>query len=227
MHEFFSVYDGFIQADAFPGYDKLFKETGPFEVGCWAHVRRKFFDACESDQVRAGAAMTIIAVLYGIERITAGQAPEKVRELRQKHSVPVLESLNEWLETEKREVLSESAIGKAIAYALNHWTALTRYAEYGFLDIDNTEAERRLRRVAIGRNNWTFAGSDASGRRAAILCSLVATCERHGVDPFAYLRDVRPRLATHPASRIAELLPPNWKPLPRVEVADIRYPDTT
>jgi hypothetical protein len=191
-------------------------------------VRRKFFDACESDQVRAGAAMTIIAVLYGIERITAGQTPEKVRELRQKHSFPVLESLKEWLESEKKQVLPESAIGKAIAYALNHWAALTRYTENGFLDIDNTEAERQLRRVAIGRNNWTFAGSDAGGRRAAILYSLVATCERHGVDPFEYLRDVLPRLATHPASRTAELLPPNWKPLPRVEVANPRHPaDTT
>lgn len=117
-------------------------------------------------------------------------------------------------------MLPESAIGKAIAYALNHWKALVLYTEHGFLDIDNNAAEQQLRRVAVGRNNWTFAGSDAGGRRAAILYSLVATCERHEVDPFEYFCDVLPRLATCPSSKIAELVPPNWKPLPRAEAKD-------
>lgn len=220
VHEFLSVYTGFLQADAFPGYDKLFKDGGPAEAACWAHARRGFYDARETDPIRGGAALTMIALLYGIERTMAGQTPEKVRELRQRHSVPILNSFKEWLETEKRHVLPQSPIGKAIAYASNHWKALMLYTEHGVLDIDNTEAERQLRRVAVGRNNWTFAGSDAGGRRAAILYSLVATCERHGVDPFEYFRDVLPRLATHPASRIAELVPPNWKPLPRAEAGD-------
>lgn len=185
-----------------------------------AHCRRGFYDARETDPIRGGAALTIIAVLYGLERTLAEQDAAKVHEFRQKQAVPILESFKEWLETEKKQVLPESPIGKGIAYALNHWKALTLHTEHGFLDIDNTEAERQLRRVAVGRNNWTFAGSDAGGRRAAILYSLVATCERHDVDPFENFRDVLPRLAAHPASRIAELVPPNWEPLPRVEAAD-------
>ena len=102
-------------------------------------------------------------------------------------------------------------MGEAIGYTLDQWTALTRYLDDGRLDIDNNAAERALRRVAVGRKNWLFAGSDEGGRRAAIFYSLIETCRRHGVEPFAYLRDVLERVSTHPAKDIAALLPDQWK----------------
>ena len=104
-------------------------------------------------------------------------------------------------------------MGQAITYALNQWDALTVYTTEGDLAIDNNVSENALRRIAIGRKNWLFCGSDNGGRTAAILFSLMATCQRHHVDPFAYLRDVLTRIAAHPHNRLAELLPDRWKPL--------------
>ena len=98
-----------------------------------------------------------------------------------------------------------------MGYARAQWTALTRYADDGDLAIDNNISERALRKVVTGRNNWTFCGSDAGGERAAILYSVVATCKAHGIDPWAYLRDVLERIPTHPNRRRAELLPRHWK----------------
>jgi hypothetical protein len=112
-------------------------------------------------------------------------------------------------------VLPKSPIGEAVTYARAQWTALTRYLEDGALAIDNNVAERALRRVVTGRKNWLFCGSDVGGTRAAILYSVVATCRAHGIDPWAYLRDVLERIPTHPNRRRAELLPRNWKALHR------------
>ncbi len=106
----------------------------------------------------------------------------------------------------------KSLIGEAIGYALNHWSALIRPLEAGFLEIDNGASERALKPVAPGRKNWLFAGSDDRGKTAATLMSLCTTCKDLGVDPFAYLRDVLERVSTHPNSRIEELLPDRWKP---------------
>ena len=116
-----------------------------------------------------------------------------------------------WLDAQADVVLPKSPIGQAVGYARAQWTALTRYAENGVLAIDNNAAERALRKVVTGRNNWTFCGSDAGGERAAILYSLVATCKAHAIDPWAYLRDILERIPTHPNRRRAELLPRQWK----------------
>ena len=102
-------------------------------------------------------------------------------------------------------------MGQAIGYAINQWTALLRYLDDGDLAIDTHPAERQLRRVAIGRKNWMFAGSDAGGERAAVIYSFVATCKIHDVDPFEYLRDVLQRIPTCPSEDLAALLPVNWK----------------
>ncbi len=109
-------------------------------------------------------------------------------------------------------MLPKSPIGEAIGYALNHWAALIRPWEAGFLEIDNGASERAMKPVALGRKNWLFAGSDEGGKTAATLMSLCATCKELGIDPFAYLRDVLDRVSTHPNSRIEELLPDRWKP---------------
>jgi transposase len=133
-------------------------------------------------------------------------------DLRSRHSRPLLETIHTWLETERPKVLPKSPIGEAIGYALNHWTALIRPWEAGFLEIDNGASERAMKPVALGRKNWLFAGSDEGGQTAATLMSLCATCQELGLDPFADIRDVLDRVSTHPASRIEELLPDRWKP---------------
>jgi hypothetical protein len=120
-----------------------------------------------------------------------------------------------WLEAQQAvrggQVLPKSPMGQAITYTLNQWDALTVYTTDGELAIDNNASENALRRIAVGRKNWLFCGSDAGGSTAAVLFSLIATCQRHDVEPIAYLRDVLTRIAAHPHHRLAELLPGQWK----------------
>lgn len=213
-------YAGYLQADAYAGYDRIYArgERDParrvVEVGCWAHARRKFVEAETSDAGRALRAKARIAMLYAVEKDAAGLDAESRRALRQEKAEPVLTAFREWLEAESRVVLPKSPMGAAIQYALNQWGALTRYQEDGDLAIDNNAAERALRPVAVGRKNWLFAGSDKGGERASIVYSLIATCKRHSVDPFAYLRDVLDRIGDHPVNALEELFPQNWRPRP-------------
>ena len=125
---------------------------------------------------------------------------------------PILKKLHEYLFEITTEVLPKSPQGRAVRYALKNWAALTRYCDDGDLEIDNNATERAIRGVAVGRANWTFFGSDEGGKTAAVLRSAVATCERAGIDPFLWLKDVLSRIAAHPITRIAELLPHNWTP---------------
>jgi hypothetical protein len=131
--------------------------------------------------------------------------------LRNEQSRLIFEAFHAWLEAEAPKVLPKSPIGEAITYALNHWAALARPLEAGFLELDNGAAERAIKPVALGRKNWLFAGSDKGGETAAVLLSLCTTCKNLGVDPQAYLRDVLERVSTHPARRIEELLPDRWQ----------------
>ena len=127
--------------------------------------------------------------------------------------------LEAWLRVQHARVSPKSEVGKAIAYALNRWKALTRFLRDGRICLSNNAAERALRGVAVGRRNWTFAGSDRGGERAAAVYTLVETCKLNGVDPQAWLADVLARLPDHPAKRIAELLPWNWKGVGRTAPA--------
>jgi hypothetical protein len=135
---------------------------------------------------------------------------ESPLQLRQQQSQPILDKLRDYLEEIQMVVLPKSPEGRAVRYALKNWTALTRYCEDGDLEIDNNATERSIRSVAVGRRNWTFFGSDQGGKTAAVLRSFVASCQRAGVEPFAWFQDVLSRIASHPISRIAELLPHNW-----------------
>jgi len=182
------------------------------EVACWAHSRRYFFEALTSDLCRATVMLAYIQLLYEVER-EARQGnlnPEQRRELRQTKSRPILEDIKNYLQTEKPKVLPKSAIGEAIDYTLSNWEALLRYTEDGELEIDNNNAERSLRPIVVGRNNWLFYGSDKGGRTGAVLSSLIASCKRLRVEPFGYLRDLFTRISTHPNSRLDELLPDKW-----------------
>lgn len=204
------AYSGFLVADAFPGYDAIFKEGRIFEVLCWAHVRRKFYDSRTTAAIEANTALAWIRKLYDVEDLARDKNDDGRRALRQELSVPLLDAFKKWLDDASLTILPSSPMGEAIAYALKNWPALLRYTEHGFLPIDNNAAERALRCVAVGRKNWEFAGSDDGGRRAAIFYTIVATCKLHGVDPEAYIADVLDRVATHPQSKIAELFPQNW-----------------
>ncbi len=175
------------------------------------HARRKFHESKSSDAVRAHVAMAMIQQLYKVEKDTKDQDDAARGALRQERSKPILNEIHAWLLQEKSRVLPKSPIGEAIGYALNHWQALERFTEAGWLSIDNNASERGMKPVALGRKNWLFAGSDAGGKTAATLMSLCMTCKNVGVDAFAYLRDVLERISTHPARRIRELLPDQWK----------------
>lgn len=213
--EFMKDFSGFLQADAYPGYDKLYTDSGRdiTEVACWAHTRRRFYDAQSSDLMRSTVMLAYIRILYDVEREARDMkldANERLA-LRREKSVPVLADIKVYLDRERGAVLPKSPEGKAISYALSNWEALVRYCEDGDLEIDNNGAERSLRGIAVGRSNWLFFGSDNGGRTAAILTSFITTCKRHKIDPFAYLRDIFERIPTHPEDRLEELLPDKWQ----------------
>ena len=214
--EFLKDFRGYLQADAYSGYDQIYKDPdrGITEVACMAHARRKYFDAQSSDIMRSMVMLAYMHLLYDIEREARDKELDATarRALRQARSQPILDDIKAYLERERRQVLPKSPIGQAIAYTLSNWDALVRYCQDGDLEIDNNGAERSLRGVAVGRRNWTFFGSDNGGSTAAVLSSLIATCKRHQIDPFAYLRDVLGRIAGHPVNKLEELLPANWKP---------------
>ena len=211
---FLQGYRGHLQADAYGGYDAFFTDParGLIEVGCWAHARRYFHKALESDQARMGPALLLIAQLYRVEGAARSLTAEDRLRLRQLQSRPLLDKLQKYLLEMQTDILPKSPAGRAVRYTLKNWTALTRYAEDGELEIDNNATERAIRGVAVGRNNWVFFGSDRGGKTAAVLRSFVASCQRAGLDPFAWFKDVLTRIADHPITRLGELLPHNWAP---------------
>lgn len=211
--KFLAGYEGILQADALNVYDAFFKPgRGLTEGGCWMHGRRYFIEALESDQARMGPALALIAKLYRVEDLAAAMTAEERLALRQRYSVPVLNKLRRYLLQLQPQVLPKSPAGAAVRYVLNHWEALILFASDGKLPIDNGAVERANRSFAVGRNNWTFFGSDQGGRTAAVLASFVASCQRVRVNPFNWFCDVLTRMAGgHPVNRLAELLPHNWK----------------
>jgi transposase len=211
-------YRGYLQADAAPAYDDVYATYGEItEVGCWAHCRRYFKEAVSSSPVGAVQILTLIRELYAIERAAAQVSVEERKQLRQRHSVSVLQRIEAKCRELQHSVLPKSPLAEAIGYALRNWQALRRYVEDGRLKIDNNGAERAIKPLVIGRKNWLFVGSEAAAHRTAVLLSLVQTCKHLGIDPFVYLRDVIERVSTHPMSRIGELTPRQWKQL-RAEV---------
>jgi transposase len=219
--EFLKGYEGYLQADAFGGYDGIYTGSGGkiIEVGCWAHARRKFFEAKETAPAPAHEALARIGQLYALERQAqdAQLAPEQIQWLRQERALPLLVSLRPWLDALRDKTLPKSPIGTAARYALNNWAALVRYCEDGELAIDNNVAERAVKPCAIGRKNWLFCGNDSGGRTAVILFSLTGSAKRHNLDPFAWLRDVLTRLPMLlaandpvPDELLQPLLPDAW-----------------
>jgi transposase len=219
-------YEGYLQADAYGGYDGIFHAQDVMEVACWAHARRKFYDAQDSDEERATQMLALIGQLYSIEREAKDADAAARLTMRQERSLPVLARIKTWLDAqaENDAVLPRSPMAKAITYAQNQWSALCTYATQGFLAIDNNASERALKRVAIGRKNWLFAGNDAAAANHARLWSLIASAERHGVDPQRYLTSVLaklPFITQDNADELNQFLPDVWtrddqaEPLPQ------------
>jgi transposase len=212
--EFLAGFSGYLQADAYGGYDGVYASGAVKEVACMAHCRRYWWEARATDSHRAHEALSYIGRLYALEEQfrEAGLAGDALRAARAEHAVPILNAFERWLDDPAQQrVLPKSPIGKARTYTRNQWQALRRYTEDGALSIDNNLSERTVKIAAIGRKNYLFVGSPTGGQRAAILYSLIATCKACGVEPQAYLADLFGRLptATSPADLTA-LLPDQW-----------------
>jgi transposase len=208
---FLKDYHGFLQADAYGGYDGIFLGSNGTieEVACWAHARRKFYDARSNAPREANQVLEWIRQLYDIEDRAREFTPEERRALRQQESVPVLDQIEKYLDAVSVRVLPKSALGKAITYARNQRAALRRYTGDGRLTIDNNLSERTLRLQTIGRKNWEFLGSEAAGPRAATLFTILAGAKRHRLEPWAYVRDVLLRLSAGETD-LEALLPDRW-----------------
>src|SRR6266513_288376 len=204
---------GVIHADGYAGFNQLFASDRIFEAACWAHVRRKFFDVHTANgSPIAKEALERIGRLYEVEKEINGLVPDHRRRERQKRSKPIAAALAAWADEIRRNLSRKSELAAAFRYMRARWTALMRCFDDGRLALDNNPAERALRCIAIGRKNYLFAGSDAGGRRAAAMYSLIESAKLNGVNPQHYLADVLTRIADHPARRIDELLPSNWQP---------------
>lgn len=205
--EFLKNYKGYIQADAFAGYDCTFIGDGAKEVACMAHARRKFVEAMESSHAACSEVLLVIQKLYDVERKTKTLTAEERAAIRRLESIPLLDELGKILSNLKLLALPKSSLGKAVTYALNNWPALNVFASDGDLTIDNNLAENAIRTVALGRKNWLFAGSDSGGETCAIISSLVSTCRRLSIDPFLYLRTLIDMLTENPQHDPELLLP--------------------
>jgi transposase len=227
---FLADYRGYLQADAFNGYDGIYLESQGriIEVACWAHARRKFHESRRLDSTRMETALAWIAKLYAVEKdlrercqgewktLSWEERAVQIAAERQQRSRPLLDGFRAWLEAEEPKVLPKSAVRGAMDYTLSNWAALSVYVDNGWLDIDNNEGENSLRGICLGRRNWLFCGNDRGGRAAATHFSLLASCKRHGHDPWVYFRDVLTRLpAMLPGASeedLLTLLPHLWKP---------------
>jgi transposase len=201
---------GKLVTDDFSGYKACF-ELGVTEVGCMAHARRKFHELWVHHQSAIGEqALKFFIQLYEIEREVQDLPADERRVIRQDKTKRIADALHQWLTQQRQKVPDGSATAKAIDYSLKRWKALVRFIDDGELPIDNNWVENQIRPIAIGRNNWLFAGSLRAGKRAAAVMSLVHSARLNGHEPHAYIRDVLERLPTQPASRIDELLPHRW-----------------
>jgi transposase len=153
-----------------------------------------------------------IDLLFDIERAISGLEAGQRLKARDERARPCVAELEAWLRGSRAKLSAKADIAKAIDYMLKRWPSFVRFLDDGRICLTNNAAERALRGIAVGRRNWTFAGSDAGGRRAAAMYTLIETCKLNDVDPRAWLADVLARLPNHPASRLGELLPWNWMP---------------
>ena len=217
-------YAGILQADAYAGFNELYRperEPGPIlEAGCWAHARRKFFELADLGRKAKGSkpaspmaleAVQRIDALFDIERAINGRSANERLKRRREQAAPLVAGLHAWLLEHRARMSRHSETAKAMDYMLTRWEVFARILDDGRICLTNNAAERALRGIALGRKAWLFAGSDRGGERAAFMYTLIGTAKLNGIDPQAWLADVLARIANHPAQRLHELLPWNWK----------------
>lgn len=206
---FLRTWRGHLMVDDYSGYKALFQD-GVTELGCLAHVRRKFFDLqATGPHPVAEEALRRIGELYAVEAEADEHGQDLVARLalRRHAALPKLQALRDWWIAQRLKTADGSGLARALDHGLKRWPALQRYAEWGHLPIDNNPVENAIRPIALGRRNWLFTGSERAGRRAAAIQSLLATAKLNGIEPYAWLKDTLEKLPTWPYSRIDELLP--------------------
>lgn len=222
------TFSGILQADAYGGYNPLFKadrDPAPLRQAlCWAHSRRKFFvladiaaNAKRGSKAAPISPMALEAVkridaLFDIEREINGLSSEQRLERRRQDSQPLIEELHNRLQTERVKLSRSSPVSEPIDYMLKRWDGITSFLDDGRICLTNNAAERALRGFALGRKSWLFAGSDRGADRAAFMATLIMTAKLNDIDPQAWLADVLANIADTPISRLQQLLPWNWTP---------------
>ena len=204
-------YSGILQADAYAGYNAIYKDSRILEAGCWSHARRKLWDIHVKQHRLPGTlahqGLVRIGELFKVEAEVNGRSALRRRRMRQTRTAPVLKEFKSWMSETLAQVSAKSPMALAIGYSLSNWTALTNFVDDGRIDAHNNTAERALRGVAIGRKNYLHLGSDAGGHTAAVMYTLLGTAKLNGINPQRYLRHVLECIAEHPSNRIDELLP--------------------
>lgn len=205
-------FKGYLQSDGYAVYEKLAKREGITHLCCWAHARREFFEAKINDKARAEMALAFITELYKVEEQARSEklSPENRKELRLQKSLPLFNAFGKWLFEQRQLVLPRSAIGKAMNYTLTRWVQLRNYLHDGCLEIDNNWIENKIRPVALGRKNFLFAGNDKTAQHAAMMYSFFATCKRHGVNEYEWLKFVLDNITSWKMEDIDQLLPQNY-----------------
>jgi transposase len=228
-------WSGILQADAYGGFWELYaadRNPEPItEALCWAHARRKFFELADiAASARRGKdaapisplaleAVKRIDAVFDLERVINGADAGTRLTVRQVEAAPLVAELHQWMRAERERLSRHAPVAKAMNYMLSRWPSFTRFLEDGRICLTNNAAERALRGAALGRKAWLFAGSERGGDRAAVMYTLIGTAKLNGVDPQAWLADVLARIADMPLSRLPELLPWNWAPLPAASQA--------
>ena len=202
---------GYLHADAFSGYDRLYLPGGATECACWAHFRRKIEEALAEEPELCRQALDRIAALYDVERdATERELNDEQRlALRHERSKPLLEQFASWLEIAAMDALPKGKFATAVRYGLNQWAAFCAFLKDGRIELDNNRSERGLRPFAVGRKNWLFFMTPGGGQNAAILMSLVMTAKAAGLNPYVYLRDLLIRISFEPDA--SKLTPFAWK----------------
>jgi len=203
-------YKGVLVADAHSVYDHLYADGSVTEAACWAHTRRYFFKSLLSEPEQAREALALIGKLFGLERNFTDLTSKKRKKKRQEKSRPVVDAFFDWCDVRVDSVLDDTPLAKAIRYARNQRDALHTFLRDGRIPIHNNGSERELRREAVGRKNWLFVGNDDAGEVNATFVTLIASCEMHGIEPWAYLRDLFCLLPQWPRRRVLELSPARW-----------------
>lgn len=216
---FLTGFEGILQIDGYPGYNRLSKLSrkggAPIHVAhCWAHARRKLKEVFDRDGSEIAAeGLRRIAELYAVEADICGVSPGQRLSARQTRTAPLVAAFGEWLQAQRRRISVKSRLGEKLAYIHNHWDGLQTFLADGRVEIDSNRVENLIRPIALNRKNALFAGHDEGGIAWGRIASLIETCKINGIEPFAYLKATLQAIANgHPQSRLDDLLPWNSKP---------------